>query len=594
MSPTKRDLQARDERVRAAYEAYLQGKLSRRDLIRYVAVMGTSLAALGLAACSTPTPQIVEKVVEKPVEVTKVVEKPVEVTKVVEKPVEVTKVVERLITPTPVPTPLGGIRRGGKLVSTMAYSTERINDPALAMSTFVANTYRQVCDWLVRVTPDMVVRPALATKWTPSADGKDWTIELRKGVKFNHGKPFTADDVVFTFNRLLDPSIKSAFSSVANYLKPGSIEKKDDYTVIFHCERVVADFPYHLFDYHAPILPADWGGDFYKQPWGTGPFTIKEYRPDERIIFTRREDYWDLGVDGKPLPYLDQVEVRGYPDDASWLDALKKGELHLSYVSIATLPQVLELKTISPKIIQTSSFWNGVLHCDEKPFSDPRVRKAFKLSIDREKYIRSVLFGYGVLAADHPIGPIYDGAPDIKPPARNIEQAKALLKDAGYPDGIDLKMQFYADDGHTNLAQWMQASVKEAGFRLTLAPNPDYYQVWLNKWGDNVMGADNWATRATPSEYFNIAYKTDGDWNETHWSNAEFDKLLAQYDAELDAAKRKEQLKQLCTILSEDGGVIIPSYRQELYSQAVTLQGFTIHPLVAMWYADLWLSNAGA
>jgi len=133
------DAQIRDERVLEAYHDYQQGRITRREFVRYASMMGASLAALGLGACVAPAAQ----------------------------PVEVTKVVEKVVTPTPVPTPPGGIRRGGRLVSTMAYSTTRFNDPALATDTFVANTYRQVCDWLVRVTPDLVVRPALATKWTP-------------------------------------------------------------------------------------------------------------------------------------------------------------------------------------------------------------------------------------------------------------------------------------------------------------------------------------------------------------------------------------------------------------------------------------------
>lgn len=582
MKRRKNDAQVRNERVIEAYSDYQAGKISRRAFIRYASVMGASLAALGLNACAAPTPQVVEKTVKETVEVVKQVEKSV----------EVTKVVEKVVTPTAIPTPLGGIQRGGHLVSTMAYSTARFNDPALAADTYVANTYRQVCDWLVMVNQDLVVQPNLATKWTPSADGKDWTIELRKDVKFNHGKAFNADDVLFTFNRLLDPSIKSAYKSVANYLKQGSIEKKDDYTVIFHCDRVVGDFPYHLHDYHAPILPADWGGDFYKQPYGTGPFTIKDWRPDERIVFSRRNDYWRMGADNQPLPYVDEVEVRGYPDDTSLLDALKKGELHLSYIGVANMPQVLQMRNLLVTPFQTSNFYNVVLHCNEKPFSELKVRQALKLSMDRPKYVKSVLFGYGIPAPDHPVGPIYDGAPDIPAPARDVEKAKALLAEAGYPDGVDLKMIFYADDMSTNMAQWVQASAKDAGFRITLAPNPDYFQVWLQDWGENVFGGDNWATRATPSEYFNIAYKTGGDWNETHWSNKDLDDTLVQYDAELDPAKRKAQLKQMCQILNDDGGLINAGWRQDIYCQANNVQNYRVHPLVAQYYMDVWLAKA--
>ncbi|MEO6626190.1 MAG: ABC transporter substrate-binding protein, partial [Burkholderiaceae bacterium] len=235
--------------------------------------MGASLTALGLGACQpTATATAIPQSTGVPATAG-----PLPTAQVIEQ----TVVVQREVTSTPEPTPLGGIKRGGKLVSTFFFSTERFNDPAIINSYFVSNTLRQVCDFLVRVTPELLVVPALATEWTPSADGKTWTIKLREGVKFNHGKDFNADDVLFTFDRLLDPATASGFAGVANYLKPGSIEKVDDFTVNFHADRAVGDFPYHLFDYHAAILPTDWGGDFYAEPYGTGPFTIKSFRPDE-------------------------------------------------------------------------------------------------------------------------------------------------------------------------------------------------------------------------------------------------------------------------------------------------------------------------
>ena len=150
-------------------------------------------------------------------------------------------VVEKIVTPTAIPTPAGGIKRGGTLYTGLNYTTDRFTDPALATNTFQANVVRQVCDWLVKVGTDMKVKPSLATDWAPSADGLKWTLHLRKGVKFNHGKAFTADDVVFTFNRMLTADTASAFKSVANYLQPGSIQKVDDFTVVFTCDRVVGD-----------------------------------------------------------------------------------------------------------------------------------------------------------------------------------------------------------------------------------------------------------------------------------------------------------------------------------------------------------------
>ena len=371
-----RDKKLRDERVMEAYLDFQRGKFTRRDFLRYASMMGASLAALGLGACAAPSP-VVERF---------------ESTRLVEKEVEATRLVEKIITATPEPTAVGGIKRGGTLNSSFFFSTERFNDPAIINNYFVSNTLRQVCDYLTRVTAEMIVVPGLATEWTPSIDGKAWTVKLRENVKFNHGKTFNADDVLFTFNRLLNPETASGFPSIANYLSQNNIEKVDDYTVIFHASRAVGDFPYHLFSYMAAVLPSDWGGDFYKEPWGTGPFTIKEFRPDERIVFQARNDYWDMGVDGKPLPYIDQLEIRNYPDDASYLDALGKGEVQLSGISTSVLPQVLKMENVQPTYFQSGGFFNAVIETDLKPFDDPRVRNALKMAVDRNKWVEFGLF----------------------------------------------------------------------------------------------------------------------------------------------------------------------------------------------------------
>jgi peptide/nickel transport system substrate-binding protein len=579
MKPRNRDERLRDERVMEAYLDMQRGKINRRDFLRFASVMGASLTALGISACSSsePTAQVVEKVVKETV---------------VEQ-VEVTKVVTEteIVTATPEPTAVGGIKRGGKLNATLNYSTERFNDPAIISSFWVSNVLRQVSDYMVYVTPELTVEPGLATQWTPSEDGKVWTINLREGVKFNHGKAFNADDVVFTFGRLLDPETGSGFTSIANYLSPDSVEKVDDYTVKFHAERPVGDFPFHLFSYMAAVLPADWGGDFYEQPWGTGPYTIKEYRPDERIVFQRRDDHWRTGVDGNPLPYLDELEFRSYPDDASWLDALERGEIGLAGISVATMPQVMQMDHISPTFYQSGGFFNAVLHTNEPPFDDVRVREALKLAVDRTKWVESVSFGYAIPGNDTPLCPIYDMFPDdLEPTQQDIEKAKALLAEAGYPDGLDIKAHFIND--HTvDTATWLAASAEAAGFRIELEPNPEYWQVWLDDWGPNKIGVSNWGMRATPSEYFNIAYHSGGSWNETHWNNAEFDQKLADYDASLDPAERKQLLSDLCWLIKNDGGLLTSGHYQPLYAKSVDLRNFVMNPIGYTHYFDCWLDT---
>jgi len=190
--------------------------------------------------------------------------------------------------------------RGGTIFNALGIDTAtHFDDPAKLNLVFASNAVRQICDYLVVLDYKLTLQPSLATSWTPSTDGLTWTVKLREGVKFNHGKTFGADDVVFTFTRLLDPATASGWAGAANYVT--GVEKIDDNTVAFHTNRVAADFIYSLFLYQAAVLPADWPGDFVKNPWGTGPFTLDTFTPGELIRFKARTDYWQNGADGKAL-----------------------------------------------------------------------------------------------------------------------------------------------------------------------------------------------------------------------------------------------------------------------------------------------------
>jgi peptide/nickel transport system substrate-binding protein len=189
------------------------------------------------------------------------------------------------------------------------------------------------------------------------------------------------------------------------------------------------------------------------------------------------------------------------------------------------------------------------------------------------------------------LAPIYDGATDTQPTVQDIEKAKALLAEAGYPNGIDLTAQFINDDLSTQSATWLAASAAEAGFRITLQPNPEYWQTWLDDWGPNVIGVSNWGMRSTPTEYYNIAYQSDAAWNETHWKNPTFDATLAQYDSETDPATRNGLLADLQKLIREDGGLLTAGHYKVLYAQADKLKGVEINPVGFTHYARSWFDE---
>ncbi len=547
-------IRKRNDRVREAHFHYTQGKLSRRDFLRFSATVGAGAMAFNMLS---PLEQTQHRLLRS--------------------------LRAQEMTP----------QRSGVAVSGAFVSTARFDDPARLDSVFSSNVVRQVCDYLVALDPDLVLQPSLAESWMPSEDGLRWTFNLRQGVTFNHGKDFNADDVVFTINRLIDPDTASAFSGAASYVT--GIEKIDDYTVDIHTDRVVADFPYTLFLYVAAILPADWPGDFVANPWGTGPFTIEEFAPEERIRFARR-DYWQNGADDLPLPYLDGLEIVSYPDDLARLTAMQEGSIHLSNADPTLSEQYASISGVVVTPVQTGNLDILVMHQNEEPWTDPRVREAVKLAFDRQAYVATRFLGMAIPAADHPIAPgIYPLAPTNQSPRQqDYEQARALLSEAGYPDGFDVTLLYIdpqSDGNYTEpFATFTASQLEPLGIRVTLQPDPDYWGKWLDDWGPFHMGASNWAQKNTASEMFNLAYRTGAVWNESHWSNAEFDELLEQFDQELNSEVRAEQLARLTELVASDAPVMIPAFRQDAAAIVERLH-VRLHPQSFLWFGDSWLAQ---
>lgn len=546
-----RTRRANRERIREAHFQYTQNRISRREFLRFASTIGAGAVAFSML---TPLEQAQARLARQDM------------------------------------TP----QRGGTLYNALGIDTRRFDDPARLDSVFVSNYVRQVCDYLVVLDADLTLQPSLATSWTPSEDGLTWTVTLREGVTFNNGKPFNADDVVFTFSRLIDPDTASGWAGAANYVT--GVEKVDDFTVNFHTERVVADFIYTLFLYHAAILPADWPGDFFSNPVGTGPFTIEEFVPGEYIRFVRRPDYWQMGADGDSLPYLDAVEFVNYGDEAARFSALQENSLHLAPASITLQDQYLALPNHSFETVQTGNLHIGIMKANEDPWTNPNVVEAMKLAVDRQAYADTLYLGYAIAGDDHPIAPgIYPLAPTDQTARRqDYEQARALLAEAGYPDGLDLTVDYIdrdSDGGFAeDFAQLLVSQYEPAGIRLTLAPNPDFWTTWLDDWGPMHFGVSNWAQKNTASEMFNLAYYSEGVWNESHWNNPEFDTLLQEFDRELDQEVRRGQLAQLTELISNEGTILIPGFRQDGAVVANDVH-YRLHPQAFVWMGDAWISS---
>src|SRR5918911_2751131 len=208
-------------------------------------------------------------------------------------------------------------RRGGTLRGTTDGRTGGL-DPALQQDTATISICHNIYNFVVRVDAHLVPYPDLATTWHSSPDGLTWTFPLHRGVTFHSGKPFGADDVIYTVKRIQNPKTGSAAAS--NLKGIARIEKVDEYTVRFHLKAPNPDFPVVLADYHMCVVENNFKGDYTKSPSGTGPFMLKEYVPADHATIVRNPHYWQ-----PPYPYVDAIKSSYLPQPSTQVAALKSG-----------------------------------------------------------------------------------------------------------------------------------------------------------------------------------------------------------------------------------------------------------------------------
>lgn len=443
-------------------------------------------------------------------------------------------------------------------------------DPALISSdseVFIANA---VYDYIVDVDAKSNLIPRLATSWTISDDGLVYTFDLVKNASFHDESSFSADDVIWTFDRLRDPELGFATSSL--YSNILSIEKKGEFSVIFTLENPNPFFLYDLSDNHALIIKngTEDASDFN----GTGPFKVSSYNPEDRVILEANPDYFIPGQSG-----LDSVEVIFFPDDIAMIDALRGGQIDLVLRMSTSLFKSLEnedgIETIS---IPTNGFDLVRLRSDREPGNNPAVIQAFKLATDRKVILDLVHQGFGSVGNDSPIGPLYDAYHDasVSPPARDIEAAKALLAEAGYPEGIELTLHVPDSGSRPDLAAVLKQQWSEANIFVEISVEPESVYYGDDGWLEVDLGITGWGSRPYPQFYLDVMLISGAAWNEAHFADPEFDALANTAGTTLNENERIEAYSQIQELLADRGPILIPYYFAQFGAINSDFEGFEL------------------
>lgn len=422
---------------------------------------------------------------------------------------------------------------------------------------------------LVRQGDDGRPSADLALSWEASPDAKEWTFKLRPDVTFHNGSAFTAEDVAFSLMRTQSETIDSPTKGVMAIID--HVEVIDALTAKVVLKQTHADFPLLTMDYRIKMLDAETCGNdldaLCESGIGTGPYKLVELDALGTTTLERFDAYYG------GTPGAENLELIAIADQNARVAALQAGQIDFIYaLSAEQVPLFANNPNFTVQSVPTGRWVGLVMNTTEAPFDDPRVRKAIRMSADRDALGKLVYGKDGyITSCDHPVwsGDQYRAEIDC---ARDVAGAKALLADAGFAGGLTVEL-FVSDisEGAVKMAEVLQNQAKDAGINIELVQAPaDGY--WGDVWMKEGFFATGWSQRPA-DQILNEAYRSSAAWNETAWNSDAFDAGLDAARGELDFDKRKALYGELQKELWENGGSFIPVHLNTVRAFSSRLSG---------------------
>ncbi|MFB5763333.1 ABC transporter substrate-binding protein [Paenibacillus medicaginis] len=484
-------------------------------------------------------------------------------------------------------------------------------DPSITTDGESSKVSKQIFDTLlVYEEGSTKVKPSLAESYEVSADGLVYTFKLKSGVKFHDGTDFNADAVVFNFNRWSDPNspykfegdsfdyYDSMFGSPDNRVIK-EVKAVDDLTVQFTLNAPQAPFLQNIamtsFSIGSPKAIEEKKEKFKSEPVGTGPFKFVEWKRNDSITLEKNPDYWQEG-----LPKLDKVIIRSIPDNTARFNALQNKEIDimedLNADDLAVLESNPELQKIERPSFNVAYIGFNV---KKKPFDNPLVRQALNHAVNKQALV-DAFFGGSAIPAKNPMPPTLWGYNDsIQDYAYDLEKAKSLLAEAGYPNGLPEEVTFYAmpvsrpymPDGK-KVAEAIQADFEKIGVKVNIqSPEWATYLDDLKAGEKDDMYMLGWTgDNGDPDNFIYTLLDKDtipGN-NRSFYVNEELHKVLVGAQQETDQDKRAALYEQAQEIIKKDAPWIPLVHTTPLMAARADLKGYTPSPTGTEPYASIY------
>ena len=438
----------------------------------------------------------------------------------------------------------------------------------------------------------LALQPMLALSWSPNADASVWTFKLRPNVTFNNGAAMTSADVVYTFQQLTDPkNASNALSALGGVLQPSGVKAVDPQTVQFTLEAPNGNFPYLVSsdNYNAIIVPK--GTDFstwQKTFVGTGAFKLSSYTQNVGATFVPNPNYWGT----KPL--LDQTSFQFFTSQTAMLTQFQGGAFDV-VAQFTPVGASAILNSSSYKVIKLNSANHRELSMrnDIAPFTDPRVRQAVALTLNRPAMVTGLLSGDGSVANDYPFGPRFPSTDTTVPQrTQNISMAKQLLAAAGHPNGFSVKLDTEQYQEVPELATVIAQDAKAAGIDIAL--NVESQTLYYGKstfgnsdWLDGTMSLVDYGDRGVPNVFLEAPLTSTGPWNAARFHNKTYDALVKQYVAAVDLSAQRTIAGKIQRLLLQETPIVIPYWIDGLTASTPNVGGLNPTSI-----AQLYLNTA--